>query len=75
MVNYLCYIFKQFAVEAKILSITENQVVEAGADVTLYCNVEGVPAPLVTWSRKDGKELADSEAVVTEQSVNFLLEH
>ena len=56
-----CYLhlssFLNFAVPSSIVQITQDQNVTEGHNVTLMCNVSGIPPPMVSWMTPDSQHV------------------
>ena len=57
-------IFK-FAVPSSIIQITQDQNVTEGHDVTVMCNVSGIPPPMVSWVTPDSQRVSGYKLKVT----------
>ena len=57
-----CYLhlssFSHFAVPSSIVQITQDQNVTEGHNVTLMCNVSGIPLPMVSWMTPDSQHVS-----------------
>ena len=64
-----CYLhplsFSNFAVPSSIIQITQDQNVTEGHDVTLMCNVSGIPPPMVSWVTPDSQRVSGYKLKVT----------
>ena len=64
-----CYLhplsFSNFAVPSSIIQITQDQNVTEGHDVTLMCNVSGIPLPMVSWVTPDSQRVSGYKLKVT----------
>ncbi|CAH3161296.1 unnamed protein product, partial [Pocillopora meandrina] len=52
-------------VSSSIIQITQDQNVTEGHDVTLMCNVSGIPPPMVSWVTPDSKRVSGYKLKVT----------
>ena len=41
----------------RIMSHSDNQTVNEGSNLTLFCNATGKPAPIITWTRASEDEV------------------
>ena len=64
-----CYLhpfsFSNFAVPSSIIQITQDQNVTEGHNVTLMCNVSGIPPPMVSWIIPDSQRVSGYKLKVT----------
>ena len=64
-----CYLhlssFFNFAVPSSIVQITQDQNVTEGHNVTLVCNVSGIPPPMVSWIKPDSQLVSGYKLEVT----------
>ena len=64
-----CYLhpfsFSNFAVPSSIIQITQDQNVTEGHNVTLMCNVSGIPPPMVSWITPDSQLVSGYKLKVT----------
>ena len=64
-----CYLhlssFSHFAVPSSIVQITQDQNVTEGHNVTLMCNVSGIPLPMVSWMTPDSQHVSGYKLEVT----------
>ena len=65
----ICYLhpssFSNFAVPSSIVQITQDQNVTEGHNVTLMCNVSGIPPPMVSWMTPDSRRVSGYKLEVT----------
>ena len=54
-----------FTVPSSITQITQDQNITEGVNVTLSCQVSGVPAPTVSWIKPDGQRHNEKTLQVT----------
>ena len=54
-----------FTVPSSITQITQDQNITEGGNVTLSCQVSGVPAPTVSWIKPDGQRHNEKTLQVT----------
>ena len=64
-----CYLhlslFSNFAVPSSIVQITQDQNVTEGQNLTLMCNVSGIPPPMVSWMTPDSRRVSGYKLNVT----------
>ena len=64
-----CYLhlssFSNFAVPSSIVQITQDQNVTEGHNVTLMCNVSGIPLPMVSWMTPHSQHVSGYKLEVT----------
>ena len=70
-----CYLhlssFSRFAVPSSIVQITQDQNVTEGHNVTLMCNVSGIPIPMVSWMTPDSQHVSGYKLEVTNFHFSF----
>ena len=57
--------FSHFAVPSSIVQITQDQNVTEGQNLTLMCNVSGIPQPMVSWMTPDSQRVSGYKLNVT----------